>query len=476
MELLLEEDALSKHTTPSHLFLDASTSSALDLTKPSSAHMFLSYVNTDSPSRGPLETGSFSNVMTPSDGQRDNNATAHVFLSYAANSSNRNGLNRKSFSWGDSMEEFELQCKNYIQIENNLTSVNAASVAKALRLASLEAGKGTLNNDTYRNSLHATFLDKALKNEHESFPTVDDDETPDLLAEDEGETSKSWEMNFLKDQVQRQQEEITFLRCALRQLVSSMSPVQKEEKKPSQAEEKISEPLIDLDDLPVVSGRLPSIIEIPSNDDSRDDVSESMSELQSPSVIVLKNRTNKSRKKEKSKASNSVTSLTLVNRNVSQEPTFPIAIPNPINEMAKHMVSSGAENYMKCMQVIYETRVTHRITYTDMAKGEVQENRARGMKFQLFFEKRGVTAQGLYSGTLKDGKPHGTGVLRFDNRDVYMGQFSEGSLDGQGTLLSRCNKRLVTLRGSFRNNEFVEQSSSTQPLSSEKSATSAGAA
>ena len=74
----------------------------------------------------------------------------------------------------------------------------------------------------------------------------------------------------------------------------------------------------------------------------------------------------------------------------------------------------------------------------------------------------------------KNGKPHGTGVLRFDNRDVYIGQFSDGVLEGEGTLLSRCNNRLVTLRGSFRNNEFVEKS--PKPLSSNKSSTSAGAA
>jgi len=41
-------------------------------------------------------------------------------------------------------------------------------------------------------------------------------------------------------------------------------------------------------------------------------------------------------------------------------------------------------------------------------------------------------ANGLYSGELKQGEPHGTGTLRLDNGDIYEGHFSDGFFHGQG--------------------------------------------
>ena len=92
-----------------------------------------------------------------------------------------------------------------------------------------------------------------------------------------------------------------------------------------------------------------------------------------------------------------------MNKNVlqQQERTLTtISIPNTVADMSKHVAFTGvSENYIKSMQLVCESRVvTHRITYTDMVRGEVQDNRARGMKSQIYFEKRGVTAQGMYSG------------------------------------------------------------------------------
>jgi hypothetical protein len=42
-------------------------------------------------------------------------------------------------------------------------------------------------------------------------------------------------------------------------------------------------------------------------------------------------------------------------------------------------------------------------------------------------------AKGSYTGNLKGGEPHGEGVLRLDNGDVYRGEFSEGFFDGRGS-------------------------------------------
>ena len=115
---------------------------------------------------------------------------------------------------------------------------------------------------------------------------------------------------------------------------------------------------------------------------------------------------------------------------------------------------------METIQLVVTTTSTKQnrrtYTYTDMVKGEVQEGRARGVKYQLHFEKKGVFVEGEYSGTIKGGLPHGSGVLRFANRDLYIGEFSGGRMHGEGSLLSRSNGNLLTFRGIFKNNEFVE--------------------
>lgn len=42
-------------------------------------------------------------------------------------------------------------------------------------------------------------------------------------------------------------------------------------------------------------------------------------------------------------------------------------------------------------------------------------------------------AKGTYSGELRDGEPHGTGVLRMNNGDRYEGEFRDGVFHGSGT-------------------------------------------
>lgn len=42
-------------------------------------------------------------------------------------------------------------------------------------------------------------------------------------------------------------------------------------------------------------------------------------------------------------------------------------------------------------------------------------------------------AKGTYTGELRDGEPHGTGILRLNNGDRYEGEFQDGVFHGSGT-------------------------------------------
>jgi hypothetical protein len=86
--------------------------------------------------------------------------------------------------------------------------------------------------------------------------------------------------------------------------------------------------------------------------------------------------------------------------------------------------------------------------------GEVGHDRARGMKVQLVLQNAYI--RGSYNGSLHQGVPHGSGVLRFDNRDLYIGEFLNGFMHGQGTLFCRShnNRKLAVYRGEYWHNEF----------------------
>lgn len=371
--------------------------------------------------------------------------------------------------------------------ERGIEAIHAAVIAKVMSIASAETSRGEGMNTTLRHSLHASFFRKSLMDNHETLLEVNDDDTPDLLEEADG--SSSWEIDFLKDQVKRQQEELEFLRSAVRHLVTV--PLQGGNCPQMQRESRNPLPVHEADEKQnrVVAGRLPSIIEIHTNEPG-DDSSIQMSELQSPSVIVLGNpSSNLSLLRQSTKTesihnrSNAITSMALQSKfamlkdNDQQQPSPRVHVPTLSVDISKERVS-GIASCIRSMQLVAESRMKQKqncYSYTDMVKGEILDGRARGLKFQLYFEQRGVYVEGLYSGTIKNSAPHGMGVLRFNNRDLYIGNFIEGKMHGEGTLLSRCDSRLTTFRGTFRNNEFVAQSVVTKVVSSNES-TSAGAA
>ena len=59
--------------------------------------------------------------------------------------------------------------------------------------------------------------------------------------------------------------------------------------------------------------------------------------------------------------------------------------------------------------------------------------------------------------TNNEGFPHGTGTVRFENGDTYLGDLVNGTMHGKGTLYHRNGMQ----RGEFNRNVFVEPSNST---------------
>jgi hypothetical protein len=67
--------------------------------------------------------------------------------------------------------------------------------------------------------------------------------------------------------------------------------------------------------------------------------------------------------------------------------------------------------------------------------------------------------EAMYTGSLKEGLPHGTGTFRFKNGDTYLGEVVAGKMHGKGTLYHRA-KDLGTSRGIFEDNMFIDTSNS----------------
>eukprot|EP00980_Cylindrotheca_fusiformis_P007105 scaffold1489_cov194-Cylindrotheca_fusiformis.AAC.15 len=374
--------------------------------------------------------------------------------------------------------------------EQGIPEYNASLVAKAICIASAATPISEQRNTAYRHSLHASFFKKSLNGQADKLPEVVEDEgTPDLLAE--AEDTKSWEKDFLKDQLKRQNEELEFLRAALRHLV--VPPAQQEKSLKKEEESDPRNPVEEQEAIePPTRGiisRLPSTIEIHQTPQADDDQSEQMSELQSPSVIVLRHPSKNSSINRRNTPQwvpdlpNPITSLALekkfelLEQNFPQRPLPPVCLQTSFVDSSKESVSGNA-SYMKSVQLVVELRRKQNqtsYTFTDMKKGEVLDGRARSLKFQLYFEQRGVYVEGLYSGAIRKGLPHGMGVLRFNNRDLYIGSFEDGKMHGEGTLLSRCDSGLASFRGTFKNNEFVEKSAVAKPVSSIESASAVAA-
>ena len=84
----------------------------------------------------------------------------------------------------------------------------------------------------------------------------------------------------------------------------------------------------------------------------------------------------------------------------------------------------------------------------ELQNGEICNEKARNITIQMDFN--GTFVRGTYTGDVQHGGvPHGHGVLRFHNRDLYIGEFYMGFIHGQGTYFGRCST--TTSNGNNRN-------------------------
>jgi hypothetical protein len=124
------------------------------------------------------------------------------------------------------------------------------------------------------------------------------------------------------------------------------------------------------------------------------------------------------------------------------------------NSLFTKTESTESWRYMQTIQTLFATRPSSQTSkYNIMEKGEIHGDRARGIRWQVTIQ--GISFEGAYNGSLKDGVPEGPGVLRFHNRDLYIGDFTNGKMQGQGALFCRKQAKLAVLRGRFDSNEFV---------------------
>lgn len=86
------------------------------------------------------------------------------------------------------------------------------------------------------------------------------------------------------------------------------------------------------------------------------------------------------------------------------------------------------------------------------AAGDDDDTTARIQGLQITLHIGGQVEKGLYSGELDDqGCPSGTGIIKFDNNDLYIGELELGKMHGKGTLVFSN----AVLRGEFQENLFV---------------------
>jgi len=126
-------------------------------------------------------------------------------------------------------------------------------------------------------------------------------------------------------------------------------------------------------------------------------------------------------------------------------------------DSSKDVDLPAATRYIETVQLLMKCRPGRPSRKLLMQDSEPLPIQAHRLRLQLII--RGIAFTGSYNGSLMRGVPHGAGVFRFDNRDLYVGDFTNGVMHGEGTLFCRkklCqeNSKLAVLRGRFENNEF----------------------
>jgi hypothetical protein len=385
--------------------------------------------------------------------QYENGNAAHLFLSYAGKLNTAKTMktenpaknirapgHRRASSWGSSLDDFELECDLFLQTNQKLPQDRASAISKALKRVAQGTpveSDSSVDVSECRNSRFASYLRAALSTKHDK----DNAEMRSNPFDHDSNPAKA-EEDSPREQLQRQREEIQFLRSTVKELVHSDN-AERRDPMPCQREGLQNE-IFDTKEEPLIETRasIPRSIQIRCLEPVVDDLTEGQDARSdfTPSedgVICFPKTPPETPRHQASPVR--IFDFDISVSRISSSKAPPTAVPT--------FSSHG--------RVPSRRHHPDRVSFPDMAKGEIQDKRARGMLCNINFQSWGIVLQGRYIGTLRNGQPNGTGVLRFHNRDYYVGAFRGGMIHGEGALFLRRNGRLLKFRGQFERNEFV---------------------
>jgi hypothetical protein len=117
----------------------------------------------------------------------------------------------------------------------------------------------------------------------------------------------------------------------------------------------------------------------------------------------------------------------------------------------ERIASSVSSSISDTLSSGVELRQAEKATSASRSAGiRTKIERGRMNKIKICFKKAGL--EGMYTGPLVNGLPHGVGTIRFTNGDTYLGEMTHGKMSGKGTLYT---KSKGIFRGCFENNKFV---------------------
>ncbi|KAG7356102.1 MORN repeat-containing protein [Nitzschia inconspicua] len=439
----LFDDAISRSSSP-HLFLDNSSScnssdaatgffsnsESLSNARGSTPHIFLSYAKPNplhqchcpkkilsfvtNKEQNNLEISSselfdlplYTKTRTAHQHQQENNG-------FSAAKSQRTEAGQEtcesrpsdSLDWKDLSNMFQHQCHRYMTEQHDFSENHAITVSSALGKAMLEAAShygvsSSFKNDSLTN--YATMIHNCFTQPKESTLERNYDSRPD---------------DSLSETCRQQEQELRFLRAALKETILCWPQVEACHHPPSKMERKAREMITSPGPQQQSGdGEIPTSIQFVKD------------------TIIL----DPQHPEEHSELTPS-------------EGDFLLEIAALVQP--KSLLSSfGIKN--RTAKPIHQAHT--RIEYPELEKGETRGQHTRCMDFFLYLNDLESLLRGKYSGkvSLETGLPHGKGVFRFDNRDVYMGDFADGMMHGEGCLFTRRNKRLLKLRGTYQHNDF----------------------
>jgi hypothetical protein len=443
--------------------------------------------------------------------RRDSMLTAHPFLSYVGNSPTdqqeedecvetqagedtcETTERKVLLDWGESLDSFQSRCRDYMTTEHHIPHDRAGNVASAMAAAATRVVPGKNLSFKHRNMQFASIIDQIL---NESKTNVSRAETVEN-AKNDGESMQQTKENLPTEAMlrtfERQEAELSFLRLALKHLIlppkTDFFGHDKIKPPPCIAYNlQVSSPLhqvigyhssrhADADEKPARRG-IPSYIELREHRDGPHVVEMETDQLEVASQLTPSiGDFDSPLELEQHNLLLSADGLTLYAdlSKVQDAAPWHLQIPSlvPAPTVAQPLQSAPRSrtgrkspvNRTCCLSLPHETRddgqpqqsLGRESSITDMEKGEIRGQRARSVEFSIQLNDAKVLLKGKYSGKIRTdtGLPHGQGVFRFENRDLYVGEFEDGMFHGSGTLLTRRNRNLIKLRGNFHHNCFV---------------------